>query len=71
MTIPELRDIRAKEVVSVEVDPRNHVWVSIDGYCVLRVACAKHVEITDLREGSKLHKKLTRQSIKESSDDGD
>lgn len=71
MTIPEQRDMRAKEFVGFQVDHRNRVWVCVDGACVLRVVGAKGVEITDLREDSKLHKKLTRQSVKESSDDGD
>jgi len=44
-----LRDIKAEEVVGFQVDHHNQVWVCVDGRCVLRVAGAKAVEITDLR----------------------
>ncbi len=45
----EQRDMEAKEMIGVQVDGRNYLWVCVDGACVLRVRGAK-VEITDLRK---------------------
>ena len=47
----ELRNLKADEVVGIQVDMGNRVWVCIDGQCVLRVVGAQCVEITDLRVG--------------------
>lgn len=45
----ELRDLKATEVVGLQIDSRQRVWVCVDGQCVLRVVGATHVEVTDLR----------------------
>lgn len=45
----ELRDLKAREVVGLQIDDRNRVWVCVDGQCVLRVVGAKTIELTGLR----------------------